>query len=319
MSWAPDDVCDIWEMDRAEAGWFFDNAADDDWGCRWAATEKKNMGQVVGHPLVDPSAIDGYRPPDPKNPFYFERIGPLLEEAGDRYVMIACHFNLIERLHMLRGFAETMEDLVLEPERSERLLDMILEFKLGMVEELARRFGNRIDGLFLTDDWGTQRGTFVSGHVFDRLFASRYKVLFDAIHRHGWHVLLHSCGRVNDFVDRFIEAGADVLNLQQPQAYGLVEFGERFRGKVCFLTTVDVQATMPRGVEEDIRREAQLLVKHWSTPEGGLIVYNYGDGQALEVSDEKTHIMFDEFVKLMERGELPRGDKVDSRSERHYD
>lgn len=292
-------------MDRAEAGWFFDNAVDDDWGCRWAATEKKNMGQVVGHPLADPSAIDSYRPPNPKNPFYFERIEPLLDEADDRYVMVACHFNLIERLHMLRGFAETMEDLVLEPERSERLLDMILECKLGMIDELARRFGKRIDGLFLTDDWGTQRGTFVSGDIFDRLFASRYKVLFDAIHQHGWHVLLHSCGRVNDFVDRFIEVGADVLNLQQPQAYGLVEFGDRFRGKVCFLTTVDVQATMPRGVEEEIRREAQLLVKHWSTPEGGLIVYNYGDGQALEVSDDKTQIMFDEFVKLM--GPNPAG------------
>jgi len=297
--WAPNDLWEIREMDRAEAGWFFDNAVDDDWGCRWAATEKKNMGQVVGHPLADLAAFDSYRPPNPKNPFYFERIEPLLDAAGDRYAMVTCHFNLIERLHMLRGFAETMEDMVLEPDRSERLLDMILEFKLGMIDELARRFGNRIDGLFLSDDWGTQRGTFISGEIFDRLFAPRYKVLFDAVHQCGWHVLLHSCGRVNDFVDRFIEAGADVLNLQQPQAYGLVEFGERFRGKVCFLTTVDVQETMPRGIEEEIRREAQQLVKHWSTPEGGLIVYNYGDGQALEVSDDKTQIMFDEFIKLM--------------------
>ena len=151
------------------------------------------------------------------------------------------------------------------------------------------------------------------------MFAPRYKTLFGAIHDCGWHVILHSCGRVNDFVDRFIEVGADVLNLQQPQAYGLVEFGERFRGEVCFLTTVDVQATMPRGIEEEIRREAQLLVKHWSTPQGGLIVYNYGDGQALEVSDDKTHVMFDEFVKLMECGQQPHRDKVDNRSEDHYD
>ena len=43
----PDDVCDCWEMDRQIAGWFFDNAASDDWGCGWAVTEKKNMGQVI--------------------------------------------------------------------------------------------------------------------------------------------------------------------------------------------------------------------------------------------------------------------------------
>ena len=73
-------------------------------------TEQKNMGQVVGHPLADWSALDDYRPPDPRNPFYFDRLEPLLDEAGDRYVVVTSHFNLIERLHMLRGFAETMED-----------------------------------------------------------------------------------------------------------------------------------------------------------------------------------------------------------------
>ena len=298
VDWAPDDVCDVWEMDRAEAGWFFDHAAPDDWGCQWARTEVKNMGQVVGHPLADWSALDRYRPPDPRNPFYFERIGPLLDEAGERYVAVTCHFNLIERLHMLRGFAATMEDFYLAPDRIERVLDMILDFKLEMFDELHRRFGGRVDGLFLTDDWGTQQGTFVGPEIFERFFAGRYRAMFDAIHGRGWHVILHSCGRINDFVPRLIELGADVLNMQQPRTYGLVELGERFRGRVCFLTTVDIQSTLPRGIEADVRQEARLLVKHWSTPAGGLVVFNYGDPEALAVPPQMTEVMFDEFVKL---------------------
>lgn len=295
---APDDVCDIWEMDRAEAGWFFDNAALDDWNCRWARTEKKNMGQVVGHPLADWADLDRFRPPDPRNPFYFDRIGPELEKAGERYVVVTCHFNLIERLHMLRGFAAAMEDLYFEPERVEQVLDMILEFKLGLFDELHRRFGNRIDGLFLTDDWGSQKGTFVSKEVFERFFAERYAALFGAIHGHGWHVILHSCGRINAFVPRLVELGVDVLNMQQPRAYGLVEFGEAFRGKVCFLTTADIQSTLPRGIADEVREEVGLLVRHWSTPAGGLIVFNYGDPEALAVCPQMTQVMFDEFVKL---------------------
>ena len=301
VAWAPNDVCDIWEMDRARAGWFFDNAAADDWGCRWAATEQKNMGQVVGHPLADWSALDGYSPPDPRDPFYYERLGPMLDEAGDRYAVVTDHFNLIERLHMLRGFAATMEDLLLEGERIKRVLDMILEFKLRQFDELARRFGDRIDGIFLSDDWGTQQGTFVGRGVFERFFAPRYRQLFDAVHGHGWHAILHSCGRINDFVARLIELGVDVLNMQQPRAYGLVEFGRQFRGKVCFLTTVDIQATLPRGIEREIREEARLLVENWSTPGGGLIVFNYGDEAALAIDPEMTRVMFDEFVKLMDR------------------
>jgi len=295
----PDDVWDIWEMDRAQAGWFFDHPGPDDWGCIWEVTEVKNMGQVKVHPLADAPALKTYRPPDPRNPYYFERVGPPLEEAGERYVVVTCHFNLVERLHMLRGFSQTMEDLYLAPQLVERILDMILEFKLEQLDELSRRFGKAIHGIFLTDDWGTQQGTFISLDLFDRFFAPRYRQLFGAIHDHGWHVILHSCGRINDFVPRLIEVGADVLNMQQPRAYGLVEFGEQFKGKVCFLTTCDIQTTLPSGSEAAVREEARLLVEHWSVPEGGFIVFNYGDPDALAIPPHMTEIMFDEFVKLM--------------------
>jgi len=295
----PDDIWSIWEMDRAEAGWFFGEGGMDDWGCRWDITEVKNMGQVAEHPLSNWSTLDTYRPPNPRNPYYFERIEPLLEQARDRYVVLTTHFNLIERLYMLRGFAATMEDFYLNPHRVHQVLDMILEFKIELLDELHRRFGDRVNGIFMTDDWGTQRGTFVSKEIFEQFYPERYRKLFDAIHKHGWHVILHSCGRVNDFVPRFIDMGADVLNLAQPQAYGLVAFGEQFRGKICFLTTADIQSTLPRGIEEEVREEVRQLVRHWSTPEGGMIVFNYGDPSAVAVKPEIADIMADEFVKQM--------------------
>lgn len=297
---APDDVCDIWEMDRAQSGWFFDNPVTDDWGCRWARTEIDNMGQVTGHPLADWSALDAYRPPNPRNPYYFARLEEKLADAADRYVVVTSHFNLLERLHMLHGFAATMEDFYLQPDEVERVLDLVLEFKLAQFDELYRRVGDRVDGIFMTDDWGTQQGTFVGPQIFDHFFAARYRRLFGALHDHGWHAILHSCGRINDFVPRFIEAGVDVLNMQQPQAYDLVPFGERFKGKVAFLTTVDIQSTLPHGNEAEIREEAKLLVKHWSIPAGGFIVFNYGDPTALAVRPDVSRIMFDEFEKLKE-------------------
>lgn len=299
MAGFPDDVCNIWEMDRAEAGWFFDTPGMDDWGCGWSTTAVKNIGQVAQFPLADWSALDPYRPPDPHNPFYYERLDPLLRAADDRYVCLTAHSLLFSRLHKLRGFVATMEDFHLEPERVHRVLDMIVDFKVRQCEELHRRFGNRIHSLFVTDDWGTQERTFVSRKIFQEFFAARYKQIFDTVHRCGWHVILHSCGRVNDFVPLFLEAGADVLNLQQSRNYGLVEFGERYRGKVCFLATVDIQSTLPRGVEAEVREEAGLLVRHWSTPEGGLVAFDYGEWDAAGVRPEMPRVMFDEFSRLM--------------------
>ena len=295
----PNDVCDCWEMDRQENGWFFDNAAPDDWGCKWKRTHVENMGQVVHGPLEDGwHKLDTYTPPNPHNPYYFERIEEEIREAGDRYVVLTSHFNLFERYHMLRGFANTMEDFYLEPENAHKVVEMILEYKIAHLEEAARRFGDRIHGVFLTDDWGTQKNTFVSSEILKEFFLDRYKTLFDAVHGHGWHAILHSCGRINDFVPHFIDAGVDVMNMQQPRSYGIEELGKRFAGKVCFLSTVDIQATLPRENADEVIKEARELVKHWSKPEGGFIVFNYGDSEGIGCSDEISEIMFREFYGL---------------------
>jgi hypothetical protein len=298
MADVPDDVCDCWEMDRAKRGWFFDNAAEDDWGCGWAVTETKNMGQVVHYPISDWARLNSYRPPDPRDPFYYERIEDSIAQAGDRYVVVTCHFNLIERLHMLRGFSQTLLDFHDEPTKVERVLDLILEFKLAQFDELKRRFGDRIHGLFLTDDWGTQKGTFISPQMFRQFFFERYRQMVRAVHDCGWHFILHSCGRINDFVPHFIDVGVDVLNMQQPQAYGIEELGRRFAGKTCFLTTADIQATMPGGDLDAIRAEVRQLVAHWSTPQGGLIVFNYGMDEAIGTTAQATRAMFEEFDRL---------------------
>ena len=294
----PDDVHNIWEMDRSEAGWFFDNPGMDDWGCGWDTTDLKNIGQVIEFPLGDWASLGSYRPPNPRNTFYYDRLGPMINRAAGRYVCLTAHSLLFSRLHKLRGFTNTMEDFYLEPERVHRVLDMIVDFKLEQLDELRRRFGDRIHGLFVTDDWGTQSGTFVGRTILDTFFTPRYQRIIDAIHDCGWHVFFHSCGRINDFVPTFIELGVDVLNMQQTLSYGLEEFGRQFRGKVCCAATVDIQTTMPRGDAQEVRQEVERLVKNWSTKKGGMIAFDYGDWAAIDVKDENVWAMFDQFAKL---------------------
>jgi hypothetical protein len=297
------DVFDCWECDRQKAGWFFDAPARegyimDDWGCGWSKTEVENMGQVVFHPLQDWAKLDSYAPPNPTDPFYFERIDDILARAGDRYVVLTTHFNLIERLHMLHGFAETFEDLYLAPEKIEKVLDLILEWKVEFLNEAARRFGDRVHGWFLTDDWGSQNSTFISPKTFEDFFLKRYHVLSDTIHGHGWDFILHTDGKINAFMPFFEEMGVDVLNLQQPQTTGIREIGDPWAGKMCFLSTADVQATLPKQDPEMVVKETEQLVKFWSVPEGGLIVFNYGHSAGIGTTDEITELMFETFIEL---------------------
>jgi len=294
----PNDLCDCFELDRQKAGWFFDNAAQDDWGCGWATTEKENMGQVIYNPLAVWSNLNSFIPPNPKDNFYYERIGDIINKACGRYVMVTSHFNLFERLYMLHGFEQTLMDLYTCPEKCEKIIDMILDFKLEMFNQLYRRFKDNIHGLWLTDDWGTQLNTFISKDMFKAIFLHRYKILADAIHDYGWHFHLHSCGRINDFIPFFIEAGIDVLNLQQPRTYGIEEIGRKFAGKICFQTTADIQSTLPKNDMQLVKKEVKELIENWSTPEGGFIVFNYGHSCAIGVKEEVERTMFNSFYEL---------------------
>jgi uroporphyrinogen-III decarboxylase len=137
--------------------------------------------------------------------------------------------------------------------------------------------------------------------MFRDFFLQRYRLLTDAAHGYGWHYILHSCGKVNAFIPYFIEMGVDVLNLEQPRTYGIEELGRDFAGKTCFLSTADIQATMPSGDLEKIRAEVRELIDHWATPRGGFIVFNYGFDEAIGTTREATAAMFYAFVQQMHR------------------
>jgi uroporphyrinogen-III decarboxylase len=204
---------------------------------------------------------------------------------------------LFERMQSLRGFQNTLEDLYLDRGRAVALADRIVAFDLGIIRNIAARFPGRIDGFSFTDDWGTQRNVFVRPALWDEFFRPRYKRIFDAAHSVGWHVWMHSCGRINGIIGSLIEIGLDVINLQQPRALGIDEVGGRFRGRICFESLCDIQHTLPLKGPEEIRAEARRLLREWATPEGGFILSDYGDGRAIGVELDKKQVMLEAFLK----------------------
>ena len=295
------DSYDIHVLDRDTAGWELGTVGTDEWGCIWHQSDDENVnniGYVAHHPLHDWENFDTYRFPDPHAESRYERFEELLKGAGDKYVLVYKHSLLFERLWFLRGLNNLMEDFLLHPDRVHDLADRVVEFDLGIIENLRKRFKGRIHGLWTTDDWGTQQGLMIGLPMWRTFFRDRYRVLFDAVHDAGLHVWLHSCGRINDVVGEFASIGVDVINTFQPVLLGLDEMGRLFRGRVCLETCVDIQKTLPFGSEEDIRDEIRELVERCATPAGGLIVCDYGEGSMIGVPNEKKQIIFDALKEI---------------------
>lgn len=270
----------------------------DEWGCFWIRSEMANMGQVKGHPLENWVALKNYKWPDPHNSSFYKGMEDRFEGCEGKYVLTGIFMLLFERMHSLRGMENVLSDLYLEKEHIEMVADRIVEYDIAVIQNIAKRFPGRIHGFSFTDDWGTESATFISPEMWRKFFKSRYKRIFDAAHGVGWHVWMHTCGKVNEIIEDLIDIGLDVINLQQPRALGIEEIGKRFAGRICFESLCDIQRTLPFGNKDEICAEARLLLDNWATEKGGFILSDYGEGEAIGVDENKKKIMLDTFQKL---------------------
>ena len=275
----------------------------DEWGCAWAKTNMHNMGQVKGHPLADVSEHEKLVVPDYDAEWRYEGLEEAFERAerDDRYTQMGIFMVLFERMHTLAGFEHVLMGLLADRPNAEALADKILEAQLCLVRNYQQRFGSRLHSFSMTDDWGTQKAAFISRDLWYDFFLPRYKRLFDLMHAGGQDVWVHSCGKVNEIIEGLIDAGCDVVNLQQPRALGIEEIGRRYRGRITFESLADIQATLPSGSRERIRDDARALAEHWMLPEGGFVLSDYGDDRAIGAGPDAKLTMYRAFSEVSKR------------------
>ena len=275
----------------------------DEWGCLWSHTKVKNMGQVTGCPLEDISKLDTYPVPDYTDDSRYTEVAQALKqaEADGKYITGGIFMVLFERMHSLHGFKNVLMNLYHDRPAMEALAFRIADVHITLVQEMVRRFPGRIDAWRMSDDWGTQQGAFVSFDMWMDFFFPHYKRIFDAMHEAGCDVWVHSCGKVNEIIEGYIRAGVDVVNLQQPQALGIEEVGARYRGRITFESLADIQTTLPTGDRPGVEKDAELLMTHWASPEGGFLLCDYGDDEGIGVTDATIkRYMYDVFSRWSE-------------------
>ena len=275
----------------------------DQWLCQWAYTDMPNMGQVKGHPLEDLRRMDAFPWPDADDPrryagvpaqFRAIEIDPV---KHGRYRVTWFFMLLWERMQALHGFENCMIAMMEDTPEIHELADRITAYDIGVIRNLYRLGGAQLDSFNFSDDWGTETDLMVSPALFRSFFYPRYQRIFQAAHDCGWQVWMHSCGKINKAIPHLIEAGVNVLNMQQPLANGIEEIGRDFSGKVCFETLCDIQRTLPRGDRAEIAAQAEALMRQWGTPTGGFILGDYGDAVAIGADPMIKSFMLETFRK----------------------
>jgi len=263
----------------------------DEWGCKWCTGTL--LGEVVEHPLRDWDML-----PDLKAPGYFSkknlnivRLSKLL--AGKKFLLGYLPDMFFNRCFFLRGFQEFMGDLIEEREYVEKLLDVITEHTMKIIDKYAQF---KVDGIYICDDFGLQNNLMMSPATFREVFKPRYKKMIDAAHKHGMKFILHSCGYIIDIIDDFIEIGLDCLQLDQLEIMGLENLAEKFAGRIAFFNCVDIQSVMPRNDHTEIYEYGRRLVTAFSSEKGGFIGKIYPQLQDIDVTVDSAIVSLEAFL-----------------------
>ncbi len=230
----------------------------DEFGVLWNRTVDKDIG-VVEDVLLKARSLKEYAFPDPHDPSRYDGLPAFVAANAHcfRYVSIA--FSLFERAWSLRGMTELMIDMLEAPEFVDKLLDAIVEYNIGILEEVL---GHDIDGVKFGDDWGQQNGLIFGGRLWRRFIKPRLEQMYGMVTRAGKSVLIHSCGRVQELFPDLIELGLDVFNPFQPEVMDPYEMKREYGHSLAFLGGMSVQKLLPFGTPQAIRDETCRLMEH---------------------------------------------------------
>ena len=177
----------------------------------------------------------------------------------------------------IRDIADWYMSILIRPEYIIEIFERQTEIALDNFTRLHRVIGDNIDAVYICGtDFGTQESTFCSPDQFDEIWMPFYKKINGWVHANtNWKTFKHSCGAVEPFIPKFIEAGFDILNPVQVSAKGMdpghlkMTYGNDI---VFWGGGIDTQQTLPYGTPAQVRTEVLRLCEIFA--KGGGFVFN---------------------------------------------
>lgn len=259
----------------------------DDFGCLWKTTDDGITGTVVGHPLADWRAYEGYKFPDPAcqtgiGPVDWEQEKRRLQEqrdAGELAEGGLRHGHTFLQLCDLRGYSNLMFDMADDEPLLPDLIEKLEAFNMGI---LRRYLELGVDVISLPEDLGMQSGPMLSPDFFRKYIKPSYSRMMQAAAEKNASVYMHSDGDIRLLIDDLIDSGVRCINLQD-MVNGVDWIRKKLKGKVCIDLDIDRQNVTRFGSPKEIYRLFQEEVEQLGSPQGGfMMIYGLYPGVPLD-------------------------------------
>jgi uroporphyrinogen decarboxylase len=268
----------------------------DEWGNTWRRIGGLTKGEV-SHGVIEDDwrLLDTYDWPDVASPEIWREAKERCDQlhAQGFYVMGSVNwpFNVARYMRRMENF---LYDIAADRDEVVRLLDGVT----GVIEkEIAGCAEIGVDAIDTGEDWGTQDRLLVSPAMWREVFKPLYRRLCGAARTKGLDVWMHSCGRVTEIIEDWIEVGVNVCLFDQPELHGIDLLAKRFGGRISFCSPVDIQRTLQTRDPKRIDAAAREYVAKLGAFGGGFIPDWYGDNNGIGLTPDLQEVACRAFTR----------------------
>jgi len=225
------------------------------------SVDRRKHGSVgpLAHSDV-PADVERYPWPNPDD-LNFDSCLKDLRNAGDIYRLSGFWTCFYHNVADLFGMEEYFVKMHTHPAVVEAVTEKVCEFYWSANERFFAAAGDLVDAFFFGNDFGTQQGMICGSRQFDRFVLPWVRKFVEQGRRHGYQVVLHSCGSIHGVIDRLIEAGVDCLHPLQALAAKMdaETLAGHFKRRIAFFGGIDAQRLLTRGSPEEVRLEVRRV------------------------------------------------------------
>ena len=171
----------------------------------------------------------------------------------DRWNVLAVLSGHWERLMSLMDVDGAAVALIDEDQKDalKEFFDEYTDFMIEMIRRIHEACP--VDAVYVHDDWGHQNGPFFSKAVAREMLLPYKRRMIDACHEMGLFYEQHSCGRNEEWINMYIEAGVDLFCPQDINDFDAIL--EKTKGSRLVIGLPDIFFA-PGTPEEEIRAAA---------------------------------------------------------------
>jgi len=239
----------------------------DEFGVVWDRSIDPDIGVPKSTSTLE--SLLQYPMPDPANENRYEQLEQNLKNHPEKFHIMAFDFALYERAWSLRGMQNLFIDLIDRPDLVEALLDKILCFNLAVMEIGLEKYP-KVDGVYFGDDFAAQTGLQMGAKLWTAIIKPKLKKQYGFARQAGKKVFIHSCGKVQELFDDFIELGVDCFNPFQPEVMDVQRCLDEYHGRLAFHGGISTQKLLPYATVIEVEAQVDKLLKKGR--DGGYII-----------------------------------------------